>query len=66
MLKVPEVLGAVSFGDSGIKIRIKADCNVGENWRIERELRRIIKNRFDNEGIVISYPHTVVHIEGDK
>ncbi len=51
----PEVVGILSFEADCIVARITALCPVKENWRIERELRRRIKTRFDKEGIQM--PH---------
>lgn len=62
LLKRPDVLGVVELGDSAVVIRITADSAIGENWAIERELRRIIKKRLDKEGVTIPYPQRVVHI----
>lgn len=58
----PVVLGVESLDDSSVVIRIKADCSVGENWNVERQLRRLIKNAFDREGIEIPFPQQVVHL----
>lgn len=67
IIKEPEVLGIVNFSDSSVDIRISADAQVGENWKIERELRRIMKKRLDKENIEIPYPQRVVHIiDSDK
>lgn len=62
LLKRPDVLGVVELGDSAVVIRVTADSAIGENWAIERELRRIIKKRLDKEGVTIPYPQRVVHI----
>ncbi len=51
----PEVLGVLSFEADCIIVRLSALCPVKENWRIERELRMRVKNRFDREGIQM--PH---------
>ncbi len=51
----PQVLGVLSFESDCIIVRLSALCPVKENWRIERELRMRVKNRFDNEGIQM--PH---------
>jgi len=61
LISEPAVLGVIELADSSVNIRISADSHVGENWQIEREIRRIIKNRFDKENIVIPYPQRVVH-----
>lgn len=66
ILKEPEVLGIISLSESSVDIRISADAEVGENWNIERELRRLIKKRLDKEKIGIPYPQRVVHIVKDN
>lgn len=62
LISVPDVMGVVNLGESSVDIRISADSHVGENWKIEREIRRLIKNRLDKEKINIPYPQRVVHI----
>ena len=66
MLSEPQVLGVVELGDSAVVIRVSADSAIGENWAIERELRRIIKIRFDKENICIPYPQIVVRGPEEK
>ena len=51
----PEVMSILSFETDCVLVRVAAQCPVGENWRIERDIRTRIKNRFDKEGIVM--PH---------
>jgi len=51
----PEVLSVLSFDPDAMIIRLAAKCPVKENWRIERDLRSRVKNRFDKEGIEM--PH---------
>lgn len=53
--EAPEVLSVLSFDPDAIIIRLSAKCPVKENWRIERDLRSRVKNRFDREGI--DMPH---------
>ncbi len=62
LIKEPEVLGINAFSENGVEIRISADTKIGENWTIERELRRIIKNRLDKESVGKPYPHEIIHI----
>lgn len=64
LIAIPAVLGVEDLGESGIKIRIAADCKVGRNWDVERSIRQRVKNRFDKEGIVIPYPQVVVNKKG--
>lgn len=53
--EVPQVLGILAYESDAIIVRIAAMCTVKENWGIERELRRRVKERFDEEGIQM--PH---------
>ena len=53
--ETPDVMSILSFEPDCVLARVAAQCPVGENWRIERELRTRIKARFDKEGIVM--PH---------
>ncbi len=56
----PHVLGVVNFGQSDVVIRIIAYTRPMQQWYVERELRRRIKEAFDREGIEIPYPRRVV------
>lgn len=53
--EVPQVLGILSYEPDAMIVRIAAMCSVKENWGIERELRKRVKERFDVEGIQM--PH---------
>ncbi len=55
LMEKPEVMSILSFETDCVMVRIAAQCPVGENWRIERDLRSRVKARFDAEGIVM--PH---------
>lgn len=66
LISKPVVLGVEELGESGIKIRISADCNIGRNWDVERQIRRLVKNRFDKEGIEIPFPQVVVSEKKDR
>lgn len=57
----PNVQGVIALGDSDVVIRIVAMAEPMTQWLIERELRRSIKNRFDQEGIEIPYPRRVLY-----
>ncbi len=61
ILDVPQVWGINELSDSAVVIRVAADSKIGEQWRIERELRRFILKRFEKEGIEIPFPQMVVH-----
>ena len=51
----PDVMSILSFDPDAVVVRVAVRCPVGENWRIEREIRSRVKARFDREGIVM--PH---------
>ena len=53
--ETPDVMSILSFDTDAVVVRVAVQCPVGENWRIERDIRSRIKARFDKEGIVI--PH---------
>lgn len=53
--ETPEVMSILSFDTDAVVVRVAARCPVGENWRIERDIRTRVKARFDREGIVM--PH---------
>ncbi|MHB8171675.1 MAG: mechanosensitive ion channel family protein [Thermincolia bacterium] len=52
----PEVLGVVNFGPSEVVIRIIAKTQPMEQWRVERELRKQIKEVFAREGTRFRIP----------
>lgn len=62
LIATPEVLGVSALAGNSATIKILAKCAVGENYRIERELRLIIKKRLDSEGIGLPIPRTAVRI----
>lgn len=67
LLDDPEVLGVDDFADSAVVIRLSARTLPLKQWLVARELRRRIKNRFDEDGIEIPYPHrTFFWGEGQK
>ena len=51
----PDVMSILSFDTDAVVVRVAAQCPVGQNWRIERDIRTRVKARFDKEGIVM--PH---------
>lgn len=58
----PLVLGIISLSHSSVTIRITAECEIKENYQIERELKLLIKNRLDRENITIPFPQRTIHI----
>jgi moderate conductance mechanosensitive channel len=60
IVETPSVLGVEKFGTSDIVIRVIAECRPLTHTAIMRTLRAEIKQRFDQEGIKIPYPHMVL------
>jgi len=57
----PVVLGVQELGTSGVVVRMTAEVQPLQQWKIQRELRRMIKLTFDKEGIEIPFPRMVVY-----
>ena len=62
ILETPVVAGVVGLDDSCVTLKVVAKCKVKTALGVEAELRRRIKNRFDQEGIEIPFPQQVVHL----
>jgi len=60
----PTVLGVVQFDESAVVIRIIARTVPMAQWKVERDLRREIKKKFDEAGIEIPYPRRVIYTRG--
>jgi small conductance mechanosensitive channel len=55
-----QILGIEKFGESQLIIRMMIKTVPLKQWEVGRELRRRIKNRFDEKGIEIPFPHRVL------
>jgi len=55
----PSVLGVQSLGSSDVVIRILGKTENMEQWAVERDLRKALKEALDQAGIEIPYPHQV-------
>ena len=55
----PNVIGVQAFGASDITLRVIAKAKNGEQWAVERQLRKAIKETLDANGIEIPFPHQV-------
>ncbi len=63
----PEMLGVDALADSAVIIKLLVRTRPLKQWIVKRELLRRIKNRFDELGIEIPFPHRTVynrHAEG--
>ena len=66
IIKPPEVLRVDAFEDSGIAIKILGDVEPIKQWEIMGELRKRLKQTFDEEGIEFPFPHRVMITRGAK
>lgn len=57
----PTAMRVSDLGDHGVDICIRGDTEPGEQWSLTGELRKRIKNRFDQESIEIPWPHTKIY-----
>lgn len=62
ILEPLEVLGVDGFGSSEVKIRCLVKTMPLKQWEVGRELRRRIKNKFDELGIEIPFPHISLYV----
>lgn len=53
--------GIDNFGDSAVVIKFLLKTRPLKQWQVKRELLRRIKNRFDELGIEIPFPHRTVY-----
>lgn len=60
IVETPQVLGIVSMGDSDIVIRVLGRTLPVKHWGVERDLRKAIKEAFDEYDIEIPYPRLKV------
>lgn len=61
-----EMLGVDGFGESEVTLRCRIKTLPTKQWEISRELRRRIKNRFDELGIEIPFPHRTLYWGKDQ
>lgn len=60
ILDGPSILGITDLGESNISITIVAKTKPMEQWAIEREIRKKIKEAFHKESIKTPYPGRVI------
>ena len=61
-----EIMGVQSFDDSAVIIRARFKVAPGKQLGIQRAFNRLIKNRFDAEGIEIPFPHRTIYFGADS
>ena len=58
-----EFAGVDELGDSAVTLRGRFKVRPLEQWTVRREFLRLIKQRFDREGIEIPFPHLTIYAE---
>jgi small conductance mechanosensitive channel len=66
ILEPLEVFGLDAFGDSAIVIKGRIKTQPIKQWQVARAFNRLVKQRFDAQGIEIPFPHTTVYFGQDK
>lgn len=56
-----EMFGVDDFGDSQVTIKFRIKTLPIKQWEVSREFRRRMKNRFDELGIEIPFPHRTLY-----
>ncbi|MCK4240399.1 MAG: mechanosensitive ion channel family protein [Candidatus Atribacteria bacterium] len=66
VLEPPMIQGILSLGSSEVILRIATKVKPMTHWGAERELKRRIKDAFDEKGIEIPFPRQVVYLRKEK
>ncbi len=66
ILEPIEILGLDKFADSAVVIKARTKTKPIKQWSVAREFNRLLKKRFDAEGIEIPFPHVTLYMGEDK
>jgi len=66
VLEPPVIQGILSLGSSEVTLRVSVKVKPMTHWGAERELKRRIKDTFDEKGIEIPFPRQVVYLKKEK
>jgi small conductance mechanosensitive channel len=61
--EAPQVQAVTSLGDSAVTARVVVQVRPGAQFQAERDLRRLIKARFDELGVEIPFPRRTVYVK---
>ncbi len=56
LLEPPEVLGVTALGENAVTVRLWVKTRAGEQWRVERFLRRAVKESLEERGLDVPFP----------
>ena len=60
--EAPQVQGLLELGDSAVTARVIVQVRPGEQFAVDRTLRTLVKQRFDERGIEIPFPRRTVYV----
>ncbi|MEM6864792.1 MAG: mechanosensitive ion channel family protein [Bacteroidota bacterium] len=60
LLENIEIFGVDELGENGVVIKVRLKTVAGQQWAVKREFNKIIKLRFDQEGIDIPFPQRTI------
>ena len=63
-LDEPKVTGIITFDESRCIIRISCKVKPLKHWRAQRQIRLLIKDAFEREGVEIPFSRSVVYFKG--
>lgn len=66
ILEPMEMLGVEALADSAVVIKFRFKTLPIKQWSVKREFQRRMKNRFDELGIEIPFPHQTLYFGQDK
>ena len=59
----PSVQSVTELGESGVTARIIVQVRPGEQFEADRQLKRLVKTRFDEQNIEIPFPRRTVYVK---
>jgi len=66
ILEPLEILGLDRFDDSAVVVKVRTKTKPIRQWAVGREFNRRMKQRFDDLGIEIPFPHMTLYMGQDK
>lgn len=66
ILEPLEILGLDRFDDSAVVVRVRTKTKPIRQWAVGREFNRRMKQRFDELGIEIPFPHMTLYMGQEK
>jgi small conductance mechanosensitive channel len=61
-----EVFGVNNLGESSVQIRVRLKTKTLAHWGMRREFLRRAKQKFDQNGVEIPYPHRTLYFGQDR